>query len=177
MTINRRTFGALALGVTATACGRPAKAATPMVDRIAPDFQAVTLDGKRLGLRDLEGEVVVLNFWATWCAPCKVELPLLDEAFRRLRRSGLVVLAVTTEDSLPPSRLRPLADTLALPLVRSFEGPYAPLGAVPTNFVIDRRGVLRYARAGAFTAPDFARVVEPLLARSAPRQDAAPNIA
>jgi peroxiredoxin len=177
MTINRRNFAALALGAMAAAAQHRAKAATPRVGRPAPDFQALTLDGRRVGLEDFTGEVVVLNFWATWCGPCKVELPLLDDAYRRLGRAGLRVLAVTTEDSLPLSQLRPLAKALAVPMVRAFQGPYAPLGAVPTNFVIDRQGVLRYGRAGAFTRSDLDQVLGPLLYRPAPRHEAAPDIA
>ncbi len=178
MRINRRQLCALAVsGLTAGVVGRPAGAQVPSLGRPAPDFQALTLDNRRLGLQDFEGKVLVLNFWATWCAPCKAELPLLDEAYRRLAGAGLQVLAVTTEDSLPLSQLKPLARALALPMVRAFRGPYAPLGAVPTNFVIDRRGMLRYARAGAFTRPDLARVLEPLLARPAPGPQAAANIA
>ena len=175
MTINRRNLGALAIGAMAASSGLQAKAATPMVGRMAPDFQAVTLDDRRLGLGDFAGNVVVLNFWATWCAPCKVELPLLDQAYRRLARARLRVLAVTTEDSLPLSELRPLARSLALPMVRAFRGPYAPLGAVPTNFVIDRKGVLRYGRAGAFTDEDFGRLVGPLLAQPPPSRQEAPT--
>ena len=130
-----------------------------------------------MALRALAGDVVVLNFWATWCAPCKIELPLLDAFYRLKRRSGLRVLAVTTEDSLPLSQLKPLAAALALPMVRAFQGPYAPLGAVPTNYVIDRSGVLRWARPGAFDHEDLERVLEPLLARAPPEPTPEPDIA
>jgi peroxiredoxin len=150
-----------------------ATAAQPKVDQPAPDFRVTTLDGQAIQLSDLRGQVVVLNFWATWCGPCKIELPLLDAYYRVQRRHGLVVLAVTTQDSLPLSDLKPLAKVLTIPMVRHFQGPYAPIGgAVPTNFVIDRNGVLRYAQAGAFDLDALNDVLVPLL--QAPPPEAAP---
>jgi len=60
-----------------------------------------------------------------------------------------------------------MAAALAVPMVRAFQGPYAPLGAVPTNFVIDRKGVLRYAESGGFTEASIQEVLDPLLAEKA----------
>jgi cytochrome c biogenesis protein CcmG, thiol:disulfide interchange protein DsbE len=70
---------------------------------------------------------------------------------------------VTTENSLPLRKLRPLAATLAIPIVRETNGNYGPLDGVPTNYVIDRDGVVRYARAGALTLESLKSIVEPLL--------------
>lgn len=161
-------FAALCLAVPKAVAG-----VQPKVDQPAPAFRVVTLDGQAIQLSDLRGQVVVLNFWATWCGPCKVELPLLDAYYKIQRRHGLVVLAVTTEDSLPLSELKPLAKVLTIPMVRRFQGPYAPIGgAVPTNFVIDRNGVLRYAQAGAFNLDALNDILVPLLQEPSP--DAAP---
>src|SRR5271169_1845186 len=89
----------------------------PVVDAPAPDFQVTTFDGRKLSLADFKGQVVVLNFWATWCGPCKRELPLLEDYHRRQHANGLVILAVATEDSLTPFQLRPLAKILTLQMV------------------------------------------------------------
>ncbi len=141
----------------------PAAATEPTVGKPAPAFDVTTFDGKHVALADLKGQVVVLNFWATWCAPCKTELPLLDAYYKLRQAAGLRVVAVTTEDSIPLYRLHPLQAVLALPLARRFHGNYAPIGGVPTNYVIDRDGVLRYAKAGAFTLDDLNTVLVPLL--------------
>lgn len=129
----------------------------------APDAELVTWKGDHVKLASLRGQVVVINFWATWCGPCKVELPLLDSYYRSMHDKGLVVVAATTEDSVPASALSRVFRAMAItPLVR-IKGPYAPIRAVPTNFVIDRAGVVRYAAAGALDQASLDTIVGPLL--------------
>ena len=141
------TIAGLAVALAAV----PLQAAKVKVGAPAPDFEMRTLDGQRVTLADLKGQVVVLNFWATWCGPCKRELPLLDRAHRLWKDRGLRVFAVTTEDSLPLAALKPLTQLLSITTIRRISGPYAPIeGAVPTNFIIDRAGTVRYAKAAAF---------------------------
>jgi thiol-disulfide isomerase/thioredoxin len=139
------------------------------VGKPAPPFTVTTFDNQRYSLLDLAGKVVVLNFWATWCAPCRVELPMLDRYIRQHPNSDLKLFAVTTEGSVPNSKLKPLAAVLSFPLATRISGnAYGPLeGAVPTNFVIDRGGVVRWAKPGAFTEEVFDRLVRPLLAAPA----------
>jgi cytochrome c biogenesis protein CcmG/thiol:disulfide interchange protein DsbE len=138
----------------------------PSVDAPAPDFHVTTFDGRKLSLADFKGQVVVLNFWATWCGPCKQELPLLEDYYRRQHAAGLVILAVATEDSLTPFQLRPLAKLLTLQMVKRFKGEYGQIKYLPTNFVIDRKGILRYAASGGFTREGIEQVLGPLLTES-----------
>ena len=139
---------------------------TPAVDAAAPDFQITTYDGRKLALADFKGQVVVLNFWATWCGPCNRELPLLEDYHRRQHANGLVILAVATEDSLTPFQLRPLAKILTLQMVKRFKGDYGDIKYLPTNFVIDRKGILRYAKSGGFTPESLDQVLGPLIAET-----------
>ena len=141
----------------------------PKVGKPAPGFTAVMPDGRKLTLDDYRGQVPVINFWATWCGPCKRELPLLDTFYKVNKDRGLRVIAVTTEGSLPMYKLAPLQKVLTVPLMGYLRGPYTMIdGAVPTNYVIDRAGVVRYAKAEAFDLDTLNSVIRPLLSEPAP---------
>jgi cytochrome c biogenesis protein CcmG, thiol:disulfide interchange protein DsbE len=155
-------------------------ATTPMAKNLvvgdpAPDFTATTLDGKKLTLADFKGQVLIINFWATWCTPCKKELPLLNAYYVLQQVHGLRVLTVTTENSAPINLLRPVAAAVSFPMVRYLRGPYQVMTGVPTNYVIDRHGVLAYAGAGAFDLNDLNQILVPLLKQSI--TDASPVLA
>lgn len=164
-------WAAAVLLVAATAAGTGAGAAADKrltVGTRAPDFELTMLDNSKVRLADLRGQVVVLNFWATWCGPCRAELPLLDTYYRARSNRGLRVIAIATEDSLPVFKLKPLFAAMAIPSARRIKGPYDIMGALPTNYVIDRTGVIRYAKAGAFTLDELNGVLVPLLNEAAP---------
>ena len=158
---------AAALALSPVASSVAAKSG-PKVGETAPDFDLTLIDGTHVRLADLRGQVVVLNFWATWCGPCRAELPLLDQYYRIQGKHGLKVLAVVTEDSLPLYQLKPLFAAMAIPSARRIKGPYATLGAVPTNYIIDRAGRVRYAQAAAFDIDDLNRLLVPLLKETPP---------
>jgi cytochrome c biogenesis protein CcmG, thiol:disulfide interchange protein DsbE len=144
----------------------------PVIGQPAPDFRVTTFDGKKLTLADFKDQVLVINFWATWCGPCKKELPLLNSYFAIQQTHGLRVVAVTTEDSAPLSFLKPIADTVRFPMARSMQGPYHVMRAVPTNYIIDRRGILRYAKAAAFNLDALNEILVPLLNEQANERSA-----
>jgi len=75
------------------------QAETPMKNKVAPDFTLETLDGKKVRLSDLRGKAVLLNFWATWCGPCKIETPWLVELQNQYGSQGLQVVGVAMDDS------------------------------------------------------------------------------
>ncbi|MDQ7843035.1 MAG: TlpA disulfide reductase family protein [Armatimonadota bacterium] len=109
----------------------------------APEFRLPRFDGGTLALSDLRGRAVVLNFWASWCVPCKDEAPLLERAWREYRDQGLVVVGVNIQDLEPEAR-RFIAQTGATYLqVRDRDGrvsrAYGTTG-VPETFFIDRNG-------------------------------------
>jgi cytochrome c biogenesis protein CcmG, thiol:disulfide interchange protein DsbE len=140
----------------------------PKLEQLAPEFEVKLTDGTKLKLSDMRGQVVVLNFWATWCVPCRTELPTLNGFYAVTKERGLRVIAVTTEGSVPLYRLKPLFQKLAITPAVGIKGPYAPLGAVPTNFVIGRDGRVRYAKSGALDLAALNRILIPLLQEPAP---------
>ncbi len=143
-------------------------AAKPIIGGQAPDMTLTLINGESISLADLRGQVVVLNFWATWCAPCKKELPLLDRYYEIQKPRGLRVFAITTEDSVPTFKLKKLFEVMKIPPVRKISGPYKVLGALPTNYVIDRSGRIRYAAASAWDLDELNKVLVPLLKEPAP---------
>ncbi|WP_242186441.1 TlpA disulfide reductase family protein [Sphingomonas sp. CARO-RG-8B-R24-01] len=140
----------------------------PKVGDLAPPFVVTLIDGSKISSEQLRGQVVVLNFWATWCGPCKAELPLLDAYYELQKVHGLKVYAIATEDSVPAFQLRKLFAQLHITPARGIKGPYDTLGAVPTNFIIDRSGHVRYAKASAFGLDALNAELVPLLKEAAP---------
>lgn len=145
-----------------------------VVGQPAPPFALMTFDKQKIALADLRGQVIVINLWATWCGPCKREMPMMDAYYRANKDKGLRIFGVQTEDSVAPFRLKEVSEALAYPLTLQFRGDsYKRMEAVPTSFVIDRAGIVRFAEAGAFTHQSFDALIRPLLAEKAPA-DAAP---
>lgn len=159
----------MAIAAASLATSALAASAKPLaVGQIAPDFELQLIDGTRVKLTDLRGQVVVLNFWATWCVPCRKELPLLDAYYSVQAKNGLKVYAITTEGSVPLYQMKKLFAAMRMLPARGIKGPYRDLGAVPTNYVIDRAGRIRYAKAGAFELDTLNAILVPLLREHAP---------
>jgi cytochrome c biogenesis protein CcmG/thiol:disulfide interchange protein DsbE len=159
----------IAASVALALAATPATARKIVVGQPAPDFRMRLPSGQRISLADLKGQVVILNLWATWCGPCKAEMPELDRIQANGAQYGLRVFGVLAMDPTPLYVLRPLAKMLHYPLVGHIGGDYVAVGdAIPTNYIIDRAGIVRYAEANALTAHDYAEIIAPLLAAKAP---------
>ena len=137
----------------------------------APEASLPVLGGERSGsLRDYRGQVVILNFWASWCPPCVDELPLLERTQRRIEPRGATVVGVNYQD-LPEDATR-FVDRfgLSFPNLRDRDGEYAEEYAIlgfPETFVIDREGRIAAARRGPVTAGWLETALSPLLEKKA----------
>lgn len=168
LTMGIKRLCATAAAVLLAASVPAGAAEKPVIGSAAPAFELTLIDGSKVALADLKGQVVVLNFWATWCVPCRTELPTLDAYYAAQEKHGLKVFAITTEGSTPIPQLKKLFAAMHMPSARRIKGPYGPLTGVPTNFVIDRAGVLRYAKSGAFDLDALNALLVPLLREKPP---------
>lgn len=131
----------------------PVLTEAPRVGHLAPDFVLTTLDGREVRLSDYRGHVVFLNFWATWCGPCKVEMPAMERLYRDYRRQGFVILAVSS-DPEGAAVTGPFRDSLGLSFTIAHDPDVVVMRmygvrALPHTFLVDRRGVITHQVFGA----------------------------
>ena len=139
----------------------------PAVGGRAPDFALKTADGKVIRLSDFRGKTIVLNFWATWCGPCREELPDLEQAYRsRQARADLVVLGVDFQETASQVRSFMHDTGVTYPVVIDADGTVTGgygLPGLPGTFFIDRDGVIRKQALGPVTGdvlPDGIRAAD-----------------
>lgn len=149
-------------GVTTT-IGR-----TPSVGDEAPDFTLKNLDGDKVSLSDYEGQPVLINFWATWCGPCRLEMPIIEDMYQKYQDEGFVVLAVDVEESITVVNSFVKSMGLTFPVVLDYngdvaDGPYR-LRAYPTSYFIGRDGKVTAFHRGMMTEPIIERYMEQVLA-------------
>lgn len=150
--------GTQATGVLAT----PA----PAAGHPAPDFTLSTADGSHLHLDSLHGKVVLVNFWATWCQPCRQEMPRLAAWYRAHHSQGFVVLGVDKEE--PPSDVRSFLHRLDIPYPVVVDGSGVVVAdyhilALPQSILIDHRGIIRQVTYGVVNERYLDSHVIPLL--------------
>lgn len=142
----------LLLGLAWTASSRlgpeTGQPAAPQAGFPAPAFSLETFDGESISLADLQGQAVIVNFWASWCPPCRAEMPAIQNVYDDYRAGGLVVLAVNASagDNLADAQAFLSANGLTFPVLLDRDGAVGALyrvSVLPTTFFIDKRGVIR----------------------------------
>jgi peroxiredoxin len=151
----------LTLGFT-IALASTASASTVKVSEQAPDFTLKTLNGPNLRLEEYRGQVVLINFWASWCGPCRQEMPILDRLHQRYEDTGFAVLGVNVEGDPKPAQKIVDKTNVTFPVLID-EGQAVSelyeLEAMPSTVVVDRDGVVRYVHRG-YKPGDEAKYVE-----------------
>jgi peroxiredoxin len=132
------------------------------------DYTLKDMTGRDVNLSSFKGKVIILDFWATWCGPCKVEIPGFVELQTRYKEQGLVVLGVSVDD--PIEKLKPFADHYKMnyPVLvglgrEDFQDQYGPLWAMPTTFVIGRDGKVCTRHTGFKKKEEFEKEIKGLL--------------
>jgi peroxiredoxin len=178
----RRLSAALATAVLAavflqgcSSSGDTVKAATVKPDKdrhVAPDFSLKDADGKVVHLSDYRGKVVLLDFWATWCGPCKVEIPWFMDLERKNKDQGFAVLGVSMDDEgweVVKPFLSELGVNYRVVIGNDATAQlYGGVDALPTTFLIDRGGRIAAVHVGLASRKDFEDGVEHLLRVPAP---------
>ena len=131
-------------------------------------FTLKDINGANVQLADYKGKVVLLNFWATWCGPCKLEIPEFVEAYDRYRDKGFVILGVLSEDDPSPEQLRTFMTEFKMnyPVFREHQELAAANGelwALPTSFLIDRQGSVCTKHTGAMSREMLEQEIKGLL--------------
>jgi peroxiredoxin len=155
-----RKFAVLvtALGLVPLAgCG--VEVSNPEIGNPAPAYESSTLDGQRVSLEDYRGKVVLLNAWATWCAPCREEIPALQALYDQRRGEGLEVIGVSVDARGEGPTIRRFAAEFGMtfPIWHDPDDRFAltfrTIG-VPNTFLIDRDGVIRWRKLGPVDLAD-----------------------
>jgi peroxiredoxin len=128
----------------------------------APDFTLKSLEGTNLRLEEYRGQVVLINFWASWCGPCRQEMPLLDRLHHRYEDAGFAVLGVNVEGEAEPAQEIVDKTNVTFPVLIDEDQKVSEmynLEAMPSTVVVDRDGVIRYIHRG-YKPGDEAKYVE-----------------
>ncbi len=136
----------------------PALASAPRVGALAPDFTLPDVDGKPYQLASLRGNVVVLNFWATWCAPCRAELPALEKVRAQYAERKIIIWGINQQEFIESVRGYAELYHLNFPLLLDSRAEVARayhVNALPTTFFIDRGGIIRHIEIGGPMSESF----------------------
>lgn len=138
--------------------------AVPRIDSLAPDFELSDLSGQTLRLSEQRGKIVLINFWATWCGPCRAEMPLLQQTQERFA-DQLIILAVNNDET--PEKVQAFIDELDLRLSILLD-PGAQISqqyrvsGFPTTLMVDAQGILRYRHIGLLNQDTLSGYLEDL---------------
>ena len=127
--------------------------ADALLGQPAPDFALRSMEGENVRLSEHTGEVVLINFWATWCGPCRQEMPQLDQIYGKYRRAGLVLFSVNLDEADNLAAAKEMAQTLRISYPVLFDARKDVARAyqaatMPLTVLIDREGVVRYVSEG-----------------------------
>jgi peroxiredoxin len=139
------------LGLAFSVVAASSLASSGLTGQTAPDFALKSSNGENLRLSEYRGDVVMVNFWATWCGPCRQEMPLLDELYTRYQRVGFSLLGVNIDDNSSKAMNMVSELGVSFPVLFDSRKEVSKLYAVeamPVTVLIDREGTVRYVHHG-----------------------------
>lgn len=155
MDVNQRdetmNFKKLLVAIALSAAAATSLASSGLVGQKAPDFALKSSTGENLRLSEYRGEVVMINFWATWCGPCRQEMPLLDDLYNRYERVGFTLLGVNIDDNSQRAvdMMRELGVNFPVLFDASKDvSKLYEVNAMPVTVILDREGNVRHVHQG-----------------------------
>lgn len=139
-----------------------------LIGKKAPDFTLRDINNRPFNLSSLRGKVVILNFWATWCPPCRAEMPPLNNLYREMRNKGLEVVAISTDRSSSVIKdyisKNPIDFTVLIDTDNKVSRQFKVF-SIPTTFLIDRNGIIieRYLGEENWTSPEIKKKIKEVL--------------
>ena len=142
----------------------------PVKETEAPDFTLPDLAGRSRRLTEFRGQVVLINFWATWCPPCRAEMPAMERVYREMRNNGFTILAVNFAETAEQAEPFVKEHRLTFPILLDEEGQVTRLYrafSLPTTYLLDRHGVIVGRAVGAreWDSAEAKRLIRALTAR------------
>jgi len=142
----------LVLVSSATLAQVPGKGLTPLPKgELAPDFELVDSDGAIHRLADYRGKVLIVNFWATWCPPCRAEMPSMERAWAEVKNEGIAMLAINVGEDEDTVFQFTASYPVTFPMLLDLDSSVVqawPVKGLPTTFVVDPEGRLAYRAIG-----------------------------
>ena len=161
---------ALIAVAAASGCALGENAGPPRINELAREYAATSLDGETVSLESLRGEVVLLNLWATWCGPCRMETPYLQSVYDEHKGDGFEIVGISMDTGDAEDDIAMFVDEYSVtytilhdPTMQGMQ-LYQVLG-LPATFLIDREGMLRWMRYGPIPEddPDFLQALSDVL--------------
>ncbi|MGB9753218.1 MAG: alkyl hydroperoxide reductase [Roseiflexus castenholzii] len=141
----------------------------PRIGHPAPEFTLTAIDGTEMTLSDLRGQVVLINLWASWCPPCRAEMPAIQHAYERFHDQGFIVLAVNQQEDVATVVQYMHDQQLTFPALLDSDarvGAAYQVRMLPSSFFVDRRGMIRAVYRGPMSRGMIEGTIEQLIAET-----------